>query len=93
METNTIDKEFLDTVTFASEEVLTDATEIKLRAADLRKAETLGNGYKGKVKIHFQNASGIPLNVHTTVWAAGDKYITVKGNRTIPVKSILKVEF
>lgn len=54
------------------------------------RAVALGNGAKSKVKILFQTKDGIRL-VHTTVWAATEDYIILKGGRSIPMDAILDI--
>ncbi len=49
----------------------------------------LGNGSKGKSKIFFISQIGI-LEVETTVWAASDDEINLKGGLMIPLHAIKK---
>lgn len=88
-----IEKEKLPQVDFASAEVITDKDAKKMLDFELKKAETLGNGYRTKVSIYFRTAEGEELRIHTTVWSVGEQFITVKGNRAIPKKAITRIEF
>lgn len=54
------------------------------------RAVVLGNGSKSKVKILFQTKEGLRM-VHTTVWAATEEYIILKGGRSIPMDAILDI--
>lgn len=93
METRIIEKELLGNVSFYPSEVLSNENEIKERNALLEKALLLGNAYRGKVRITFKDKTGETFTVFTTVWAVSPNYVMVKANRTIPVKSIVSVEF
>lgn len=55
------------------------------------RAVRLGNGAKSKVKILFQTKEGIRL-VNTTVWAATEDYILLKGGKAIPIDAILDIQ-
>lgn len=54
------------------------------------RAVRLGNGNKSKVKIIFQTKEGIKM-VHTTVWAATEDFILLKGGKAIPMDAILDI--
>ncbi|HUH75417.1 MAG TPA: hypothetical protein VLZ75_13565 [Chitinophagales bacterium] len=54
------------------------------------RAVRLGNGHKSKVKIFFQTAHGIRM-VHTTVWAATENFIILKGGQSIPMDAIMDI--
>ena len=82
----------LSSVNFAHQEVLESAEAIKTRNADLEKAMILGNAYKGKVKLFFKTHLGEEMAIYGTVWAMGDQYVSLKGDKQIPVQSITKVE-
>jgi uncharacterized protein (UPF0248 family) len=65
----------------------------KIRMYDLEKALSLGNLYRQKVTIVYALRNGDLQQVQTTVWSVGEQYVILKGGITIPVHSILKVEF
>ena len=50
-----------------------------------------GNINKNKHLIIFKTTSGI-LKVNATVWMVGKKYILLKENLYIPIKSIIEVQ-
>lgn len=86
-------KERLSEITFVKEDVLQDPAKKRLREIYLKKAELLGNAYKGKVKMIFKTANGSIFGVETTIWAADENHITIKGGVSIPTKPILDIEF
>lgn len=77
-------------VHFAAAEVLVTKEAREKRIHDLEQAMLLGNAYKGKIKIVFATTEG-PRFVETTVWAATEKNIALKGDVIIPVHSIIEV--
>lgn len=52
----------------------------------------LGNEFKGKVTITFNTKEGAK-KVSTTVWAVTEKFIQLKNNIHIPIKSIVDIDF
>jgi hypothetical protein len=90
---NTILKEHLGMFKFSPSEVLKGDWEKVYRSFSLQRAEKLGNSFKGKVKIFFRTHDNETKVVNTTVWAATDDYVSIKGGMSIPVKAILGIEF
>lgn len=88
-----IAKEQIPGLRFRSEDVLTDPAKRLKRLWELNRAATLGNAYRGKVEITFRTAEGEDKRVETTVWTADDRYITLKAGCSIPLESIVNVEF
>ena len=88
-----IEKEEIPGLRFRSEDVLSDPGERLKRHWELNRAATLGNAYHGKVEITFRTADGEDKRVDTTVWTVDDKYITLKAGCSIPLRSIVNVEF
>jgi uncharacterized protein (UPF0248 family) len=89
----TVPKENVGQMKFYQEDVLKEASSRKLRMYDLEKALSLGNLYRQKVTIVYALRNGDLQQVQTTVWSVGEQYVILKGGITIPVHSILKVEF
>jgi hypothetical protein len=58
----------------------------------LEEATRLGNGYRTKVNIIFQDDEGLK-RVNTTVWAKGQKFICLKGGMWIPINHIVELKF
>jgi len=65
------------------------AEELK---AKLDEAQRLGNEFKSKATITFNTTIG-PKKVDTTVWAVTDRFIQLKNNVHIPLKSLIDIDF
>lgn len=87
-----IEKEDLINLPFTKEEVLLNPEDRKMRMADLNRSQTLGNLLQTKVKIIFESKDRGSFEVHTTVWAVGSNFISLKGGTTIPIHAIHKVD-
>lgn len=85
-----IEKEQIKGLSFSPQEVLSDDSDISTRNYLLRKAQRLGNEFKGKVLIRFQSLQG-PMEVFTTIWDVSTNYVTLKGGIAIPIHTISKV--
>ena len=85
-----IEKETLNVLHFAKEEVLRSEEAIEARRQALDTACRLGNEFKGKVKIAFVTTEGVK-EVVTTVWNVGDELVSFKSGNFIPIHSILYV--
>jgi len=59
---------------------------------ELQYATRLGNEFKGKTTITFENTQG-PRSISTTVWSVTDKYLQIKGGQNIPLNSLIEVHF
>lgn len=88
-----VQKEDLIDFKFAKGDVLVDDAKRRLRSIYMKKAELLGNGYKGKVKLIFVSAENELYAVETTIWAVNEEYISLKGGINIPTKSVCEIEF
>lgn len=88
-----VQKEDLIDFKFAKGDVLVDDAKRRLRSIYMKKAELLGNGYKGKVKLIFVSAENELYAVETTIWAVNEEYISLKGGVNIPTKSVCEIEF
>jgi len=58
----------------------------------LAEAQRLGNEFKAKAIITFNTTIG-PKRVDTTVWSVTEKYIQLKNNIHIPIKSLIDIDF
>lgn len=85
-----IDKNSIKDLKFEDNDVL-DKNDAIERMDNLQKAAMLGNAIKHKVRIFFKDQQS-NKHVETTVWHADEKYISLKGGITLPVKSIYKIE-
>lgn len=88
-----IPKELLSQVRFTKVDVLkNEPVRHRLRNHYLKKAESVGNLYKSKVKIYFKTSDLELMAVETTIWSADEEFVTVKGG-AIPTHSIWAVDF
>ena len=85
-----IEKSDLQKIRFTKIEVLENEEEKMNRKINLQKALQLGNLYKQKVSIYFEN-EGSKKHTHATVWHVDDKNVCLKGGAFIPVHSIYKI--
>jgi hypothetical protein len=93
MEKKLIPEDALGNTNFTHQEVHYDIKRRSIRRYNLRKAMKLGNLYKRKVTIHYVTANNIIEKIETSVWAVGDKFVSLKKGNTIPIHSIDHVEF
>jgi len=87
-----IEKESLIDVKYPIKDIVSGTIQRLRRTHNLYTAMLLGNTFKRKVKIIFQTSYN-KFFVHTTIWHVGKDYITLKGGRVLPIKSIEKVKF
>src|ERR1700677_4615415 len=80
----TIEKELLQTIHFPKGEVLSDTGMIEHRNCEAQRAMKLGNYFKDKVKIVFEDVEGIKI-VETTVWGVTEGYLMLKRGMMIPL--------
>lgn len=84
----TIEKELVPSLHFKKEMQVKQHPELR---AQIDKALVLGNGYRTKVSIYFYDDEGLK-RVETTIWAAGSKYICLKGGVWIPISRITEIK-
>jgi len=87
-----INKEDVPNYHFVSYDVLDNEEERTKRSQDLEKAMILGNADHVKIKIFFMTEEGLK-EVETTVWAATDATIMLKGGVGVPVHAITRIDF
>jgi hypothetical protein len=85
-----IQKEEISTLTFVENEVLTNPEDIERRKRNLDSAMQMGNSFKAKVLIVFDTTEGT-FYTDTTIWAATEQYIDLKGGVNIPVRAIREI--
>ena len=92
-----IPKESVDKYHFLRWDAIRSAKGKKERTLKLEKAMKLGNTTHDKVRIYFKTVDEQVLSIEGTVWAVGasgsDSFVSLKGGKSIPVKSIIDVEF
>lgn len=91
MDTRSIEKEEVVNCHFPHEEVLSNPDERKFRAANIKKAESLGNIEHHKISIVFEDNESVK-RVVTTIWAADEDNIVLKQGVFIPVHRIHKID-
>lgn len=83
-----IEKEAIDVT-----KIIKSETDLSGELIDrLASAPRLGNEFKSKATITFSTTDG-PKKVVTTVWSVTEKYIQLKNNIHIPIKSLIDIEF
>ena len=88
MTTELIEKEAIDVNKIITADIGL-STELLDRLAT---APRLGNEFKSKATITFNTTEG-PKKVSTTVWSVTERYIQLKNNIHIPIKSLIDIEF
>jgi len=88
MEATLINKEDIRHLTFFNKEKVIQHTDI---LQQIERATTLGNSFKTKVSILFQDDESIK-KVETTIWAAGSKFICLKGGIWIPISRLIEIK-
>ena len=87
-----IDKENIPGLRFPNEDVLSVNSEKQKRLLDLKNANELGDLAQYKVKILFEDASGLK-KVDTTVWKTTEKDVVLKYGIRLPIHRVLRVYF
>jgi hypothetical protein len=90
--TNVVAKENISQLSFPKSDVLSDITQIENRKKRIKRAMTLGNTRKSKVRIIFEDAEGIKT-VETTIWGVTEKNIILKQTTIIPIRRIHEIKF
>ncbi len=84
-----IEKESIANLSFTQSKATQQADDL---IDQINKATQLGNSQKGKVSIFFQSDQGLK-RVETTIWAAGSKFICLKGAVWIPIANLVEIQF
>lgn len=84
-----IEKESIPNLSFTQSRATQQADDL---IDQINKATQLGNSQKGKVSIFFQSDQGLK-RVETTIWAAGSKFICLKGAVWIPIANLVEIQF
>ena len=85
-------KEEISGLKFPKEEVFKDVEKHKELKTAIDRAMRLGNSYKGKVKILFEDHEGLKA-VETTIWGVTDKNILLKQTTLIPIRRVHEIRF
>jgi hypothetical protein len=86
----TIEKELLDAINFPQREVLLEEKQISLREYNAKRAIRLGNLFKDKVKVIFEDTEGMKM-IQTTVWGMTERYLIFKRGMVIPLNRIHEI--
>ena len=86
----TIEKESLDAINFPQREVLLDEKKITQREYNAKRAIRLGNLFKDKVKVIFEDTEGMKM-IQTTVWGMTERYLIFKRGMVIPLNRIHEI--
>ena len=84
-------KEEVSQLHFPGEEVLVNSEAMEQRRIALERAVVLGNTYKGKTKIIFEDTDGIK-QIETHIWGLTDKRVILKQGIVIPINRIHEVK-
>lgn len=87
-----VQKEDIEKLVFPHESIERTEEQTKELNKKLQDAMSLGNLHHTKIKIIFEDSEGLK-EVETTVWVAGDNYISLKAGVSIPVRRIVEVRF
>ena len=85
-----IEKEEIANYIFPKGEVLKDRVKKELRSININKALKLGNKFKNKVHIFFEDNFSLK-RVETTIWGVTEKYIILKQNVLIPIERVYSI--
>jgi len=88
MEAKLIEKEIIPTLKFNDKSTVEQHPDL---LNQIEKATILGNSHRTKVSIFFKDDESVK-RVETTIWAAGTKFICLKGGVWIPISRLLEVK-
>jgi hypothetical protein len=88
---SSVQKEDVTFLNFPNEEVLASAETVAQRRLALERAVVLGNTFKGKTKIVFEDVSGIK-QIETHIWGLTDKRVILVQGIVIPINRIHEVK-
>ena len=83
-----VEKETISSLSFKDRKKIKQHPHIE---DQIKSATRLGNAYRGKVSIIFEDDEGIK-RVDTTIWAYGTKYICLKGGIWLPIDRIIEIK-
>lgn len=85
--------ELIEKETIAVDKIIPATTKLSEELINkLSTTSRLGNEFKGKATLTFNTTDG-PKKVYTTVWAVTEKFIQLKNNVHIPIKSLIDIDF
>lgn len=85
--------ELIEKETIAVDKIIPATTTLSEELSNkLFTTSRLGNEFKSKATITFNTTDGVK-KVNTTVWAVTERFIQLKNNVHIPIKSIIDIDF
>jgi hypothetical protein len=87
-----VEKEDIKEFKFNQGDVLISEEQKNERQARIKRGMRLGNSFKRKVKIVFEDIEGIK-KVETTIWGFTDKNVILKKTTIIPIRCIHEIKF
>jgi hypothetical protein len=88
MEAQLIQKEEISSLSFTSPIKISQHPDL---IHQIEQATILGNAHHSKVAIYFHDDSSLK-KVETTIWAAGSKFICLKGGVWIPISRLVEIK-
>lgn len=85
-----VEKETIANMHFPEQEVLFSNEEINGRQYEAERAMKLGNYFKDKVKIIFEDTEGLKM-VETTIWGVLDKRLVLKRGLMLPLYRVHEI--
>jgi hypothetical protein len=86
----TIEKETIEKLNFPEQEVLLSQEDINHRQYEAERAMKLGNYFKDKVKIIFEDSEGMKM-VETTIWGVIDRRLLLKRGLVLPLYRVHEI--
>lgn len=83
-----IEKEEIHFLKFNDKSIVEQKTDL---LKSIENATILGNAHRTKVSIYFKDDESVK-RVDTTIWAAGTKFICLKGGVWIPISRIIEIK-
>lgn len=83
-----IEKELIQSLSFSRKTPIKQHPDLQ---EQIKHATRLGNAYRSKVSIYFEDDEGTK-RVDTTIWAHGAKYICLKGGVWLPISRIIEIK-
>jgi hypothetical protein len=88
MEAQLIQKEEIASLTFKDSMTISQHPDL---IHQIEQATILGNAHHSKVAIYFHDDASLK-KVETTIWAAGSKFICLKGGVWIPISRLVEIK-
>jgi hypothetical protein len=85
-----VEKETIANMQFPEQEVLLGQEQINARQYEAERAMKLGNYFKDKVKIIFEDNESLKM-VETTIWGVIDKRLLLKRGLMLPIYRVHEI--